>query len=151
MQRLVLPATLHLGHRESAALDAHLETLAEFGFEIEVMSGQSYLVRAVPAVLAGQNPESVLQGILADLDAGIAIAQFTCDDPAQRALQEGRRRLLASIACKAAIKAGKLLTPQEQTHLLDELQQTEQPSLCPHGGPIMMTLSRYELDRKFLR
>ncbi|HEY3379971.1 MAG TPA: DNA mismatch repair endonuclease MutL [Armatimonadota bacterium] len=151
MQRLVLPATLHLGHREAGLLETHLETLAGFGFDIEPMSGQSYLVRGVPAALAGRNPESVLQEILTDLDAGIAIAQFECDDPAQRTLLEARRRLLASIACKAAVKAGKYLTPQEQVELLDRLQATEQPSLCPHGGPIIMTISQYELDRKFLR
>lgn len=151
IQRLVLPTTIHLGHREAAALDLHMEALAGFGFDIEPMSGQSYLVRGVPAVLAGQNPEAVIQGVLADIDTGISIAQFECDDPAQRAMQEGRRRLLASIACKAAIKAGKLLSPQEQTELLAQLQETEQPTLCPHGAPIVMTITQYELDRKFLR
>jgi DNA mismatch repair protein MutL len=150
-QRLILPGTLHLGHREAATLDANLGILAGFGFEIEPLSGQSYLVRAVPAVLASQNPETMIQGILADLDAGISIAQFTCDDPAEMAMQEGRRRLLASIACKAAIKAGRMLASQEQQQLLDDLQETTQPSLCPHGGPIIMTISEYELDKKFLR
>lgn len=151
VQRLVIPATVHLGHREAAALDAHLDAMQGFGFDIAVMSGQSYLVRGMPAVLAGENPETVLQTILADMGAGINIAQFSCDDPAERAIQEGRRRLLASIACKAAIKAGKLLTPHEQNELLDQLQQTEQPTVCPHGGPIIMTISQYELDKRFLR
>lgn len=150
-QRLVLPVTMHLGHREAALLDANLEALLGFGFDIAPMSGQSYLVRALPSILAAQNPEIVLHAILADMEAGIAIAQFSCDDPAQRALQESRRRLLASIACKAAIKAGKMLAPLEQTQLLDELQQADQPSLCPHGAPIIMTVSRYELDKRFLR
>ncbi len=150
-QRLVLPATVHLGHREAAVLDALLDDLLGFGFDVEPMSGQSYLVRAVPGVLATQNPEAVLRDIVADLDAGIQIAAFTPDDPAQRAVEEGRRRLLASIACKAAIKAGKLLAPEEQRELLDRLQQTAQPTTCPHGGPIIMTISQYELDRKFIR
>lgn len=150
-QHLVLPATVHLGHREAALLDERLEDLAGFGFEMTPMSGQSYLVRAVPALLAAQNPESVLQEMLADLDSGVAIAPFTCDDPTERVLQEGRRRLLASLACKAAIKAGKLLAPEEQEELLAQLQRTAQPTLCPHGGPIMMTLSQYELDKRFLR
>ena len=150
-QGLVLPSTVHLGHHEAALLAEYLEHLAGFGFDVAPMSGQSFLIRAIPAVLASADPEAVLQGIIADLDAGVAIAQFACDDPAQRAVQEVRRRLLASIACKAAIKAGALLAPQEQQELLDNLQATTQPSLCPHGGPIIMTLTRYELDRKFLR
>ncbi len=151
VQRLILPATLHLGHREAALLDEHRENLGGFGFEIEPLSGQSYLVRAVPALLAARDPEVVLHGILADLEGGVAIAQFACDDPGQRAVQEARRRLLASIACKAAVKAGALLAPQEQEELLTQLQVTQQPTLCPHGGPIMMTITQYELDRKFIR
>ena len=151
VQRLILPATLHLGHREAALLDEHLANLAGFGFEIEPMSGQSYLVRAVPAVLASHSPEIMVQEILADIETGISIANFSCDDPTERALQESRRRLLASIACKAAIKAGKILAPEEQHELLAKLQQTQQSTLCPHGAPIIMTISQYELDRKFIR
>jgi len=150
-QRLVLPSTVHLGHREAELLDTHLDNLAGFGFDIAPLSGQSYLVRAVPGVLATQNPETVLLEILADMEAGISIAHFTCDDPGKRALEEGRRRLLAALACKAAIKAGKLLVPEEQRELLDRLQQTTQPTTCPHGAPIMMTITQYELDRKFIR
>jgi len=151
VQRLILPATLHLGHREAAQLDDHLANLAGFGFEITPMSGQSYLVRAMPAVLASRSPEAIIQEILADLETGISIAQFTCEDSTQRALQESRRRLLASIACKAAIKAGKILAHEEQQELLVKLQETQQSTLCPHGAPIMMTLSQYELDKKFVR
>ena len=150
-QRLVLPATLHLGHHEAVTLDTNLDALQGFGFEIEAMSGQSYLIRAVPAILAGQNPETMLQGILLDLATGTTIAQFTCDDPTQRTLEESRRRLLASLACKGAIKAGKILSPIEQTELLEQLKKTELPTTCPHGAPIMMTITQYELDRKFIR
>jgi DNA mismatch repair protein MutL len=150
-QRLMLPATLHLGHREAALLDEHLENLAGFGFDIAPLSGQSYLVRAVPAVLAAQNPETLLRDILADLEAGVSVAAFTPEDPARRALEESRRRLLAAIACKAAIKAGKWLSPEEQAQLLADLSRADQTSLCPHGDPIMMTITQYELDRKFQR
>ena len=151
VQRLILPATLHLGYREAALLDEHLANLAGFGFEIEPMSGHGYLVRAVPAVLAAQSPEHTIQEILTDIETGISIAQFTCEDPTERALQEGRRRLLASIACKAAIKAGKILAPEEQHELLVKLQETKLSTVCPHGAPIIMTISQYELDRKFVR
>jgi len=150
-QRLILPSTLHLGHREAALLDEQLDNMAGFGFDIEPLSGQSYLVRAMPAALAARDPETTLQAILADLEAKIDIAQFDCADPAQRAVQEGRRRLLVSIACKAALKAGAALTPQEQSTLLEQLQATSCPTVCPHGDPIMMTISQYELNRKFNR
>jgi DNA mismatch repair protein MutL len=81
----------------------------------------------------------------------VSIAPFTCEDPTQRAVQEGRRRLLASIACKAAAKAGKILSPQEQIELLSQLEKCQQPAICPHGDPILMTITRYELDKKFQR
>jgi PleD family two-component response regulator len=95
--------------------------------------------------------DAVLREVLADLESNISIASFACDDPSLRAVQEGRRRLLASIACKGAIKANSWLSPEEQTKLLDQLQATATPNVCPHGAPIMMTVSQYELDRKFLR
>jgi DNA mismatch repair protein MutL len=151
VQGLVLPVTLHLGHREALLLEDHREALTAFGFDLAPLSGQSYLLRAVPAPLAALNPDTLLREILADLDGHLAIAPFAPADPARRALEEGRRRLLAAIACKGAIKAGKLLTAAEQQELLARLQATEQPSLCPHGGPIILTLTQYELDRKFVR
>lgn len=150
-QRLAIPSTLHLGHRETSVLQDHLENISGCGFDIEPMSGQSFLIRAVPALLGTRDPETVLREILADLETSIAIAPFSCDDPPQRAIQEARHRLMASIACQAALKAGKILTPEEQQHLLEQLQATSQPHLCPHGGQIMMTVSRYEMDRKFVR
>ena len=151
MQRLVLPVTLHMGYREAALLVEHLEELASCGFDIEALSGQSYLVRGTPAVLAGANPETAVREILADLDGHIALAPFNCDDPAQRPRQEGRRRLLAALACKAAMKAGKPLDIREQQQLLDQLAAADMPTLCPHGDPVLMTVSMHELDRKFER
>jgi DNA mismatch repair protein MutL len=150
-QRLVLPSTVHLGAREAALFDAQLDDLAGYGFEVEPLSGGSYLVRAVPAALGGADPDTVLREVLADLEAGVSIAPFSEEDPARRAVEERRRRLAAAVACKTAIKAGKPLTPREQEHLLAGLEASSQPSLCPHGGPIIMTVTRYELDHKFGR
>lgn len=151
-QMLMLPATVHLGLREAALLEAQLENLAAFGFDIGALSGGSYIIRAVPSILAGRDPEKVLQGVLDDLGTGVDIAPFATEgDPSSRAMQEARRRLLASVACKAALKAGKILTQLEQDELLTQLQATEQPTLCPHGGPIIMTISQYELDKRFAR
>ncbi len=150
-QLLMLPATVHLGLREAALLEAQLENLATFGFDIGALSGGTYIIRAVPSLLAGRDPEKVLHSVLDDLGTGVDIAPFSCEDPTTRAMQEARRRLLASVACKAALKAGKILTPLEQDELLTQLQATEQPTLCPHGGPIIMTISQYELDKRFAR
>ncbi len=151
-QMLMLPATVHLGLREAALLEAQLENLAAFGFDIGALSGGTYIIRAVPSILAGRDPEKVLHGVLDDLGAGVDIAPFATEgDPSSRAMQEARRRLLASVACKAALKAGKILTQLEMDELLTQLQATEQPTICPHGGPIIMTISQYELDKRFAR
>lgn len=150
-QRLILPVNIHLSSHDAMLLDNMLDELTAFGFEIAPMSGQSYLIRAVPAMMAGQNPENIIHDIIFDVDAGINIAQFNCDDPKRKAIEEGRRRILASLACHSAVKAGKIMTGIEQTELLDKLQATSQPAICPHGGPIIMTISQYELDKKFTR
>ena len=150
-QGLILPVNIHLTNHDALLLENNMAELIAFGFEIAPMSGQSYLIRAVPAMIAGQNPESILHDIIYDIDAGINIAQFNCDDPQKRAIEEGRRRILASIACHSAVKAGKIMSGMEQVELLDLLQATNQPAICPHGGPIIMTISQYELDKKFAR
>jgi DNA mismatch repair protein MutL len=150
-QRLILPATLHLAHREAALLEDSLDERASWGFDIAPLSGQPSLTRAAPAVLAGANPETAVREILADLDVRISIAPFSSEETTGCIIQEGRRRLLASLACKAAVKAGKILDIREQQQLLNQLEASSSSTMCPHGGLIIMAISSYELDKKFIR
>ena len=139
-QMLVLPITLELTDAERAAVEEHREHLNELGFQVEPFGGNDFIVRAVPATLVGANVEQALGEIIEELlEWG----------PAERA--QARERLVATVACHAAIKAGQALTDREVSDLIRALNASPTPAICPHGDPIIVSMSRSELDRRFGR
>ncbi len=139
-QMLVLPITLELTDAERAAVEEHRAHLDELGFQVEPFGGNDFIVRAVPATLVGANVEQALGEIIEELlEWG----------PAERA--QARERLLATVACHAAIKAGQALTDREISDLIRALNASPTPAVCPHGDPIIVSVSRSELDRRFGR
>ncbi len=140
-QRLLVPEPVALTPAErNAALDAS-ELLAKVGIEIEPFGGDSVLVRGYPAMLANLGPAEMLRQSLESL---IAAGK----DPDIRDLLD---HLLHTIACKAAIKAGDRLTPEEITSLLEQREMYHDTHHCPHGRPTALFFSRDELDRMFGR
>lgn len=139
-QMLVLPLTLELTDAERAVIEEHRDTLDELGFTIEPFGGNDFIVRAVPATLVEANIAQVLSEMVEELMAGGAV---------QRA--EGRDRIAATVACHAAVKAGQRLTDGEIADLIRALNASPTPAVCPHGDPIIVTVSRAELDRRFGR
>lgn len=140
-QRLLVPepVTLTPAERE-VALDAK-DLLDKVGIEIEPFGGDSVLVRGYPAMLANLKPAEMLRQALESL---IAAGR----DPDIRDLLD---HLLHTIACKAAIKAGDRLTPEEITSLLEQRDMYQDTHHCPHGRPTALFFSRDELDRMFGR
>ncbi len=139
-QHLLEPLTLHVGHDLTGQVADHLDELAAVGFAVESFGGESYLVRAVPAVLSGQDPLRVLEEIVSSLGG--------------RRNQVGETleaRLVKLICKRAAIKAGQLLSPLEMQELVRQLEQCESPRTCPHGRPTMLQLSAGELEKAFGR
>lgn len=139
-QMLMLPMTLELTDAEQTAVDEHREALGEAGFEIEPFGGSGYLVRSVPASLAERGPEEALRGIIEEL------AEWGKSDQG-----DARERLIATIACHGAIKSGEHLSEREMRHLIRQLDRSSTPAICPHGDPIIVSISRAELDRRFGR
>lgn len=140
-QRLLVPEPVSLTPAErNSALDA-TELLAKVGIEIEPFGGDSVLVRGYPAMLANLGPAEMLRQALESL---IAAGK----DPEIRDLLD---HLLHTIACKAAIKAGDRLTPEEVTSLLEQREMYQDTHHCPHGRPTALFFSRDELDRMFGR
>ncbi|HUS81222.1 MAG TPA: DNA mismatch repair endonuclease MutL, partial [Armatimonadota bacterium] len=139
-QMLVLPLTLELTDAEAAAVEEHREALDEMGFAIEPFGGAGYLVRSVPASLADRNPEEVLGGIIEDL------AEWGRTDTG-----EAREKLIATIACHGAIKSGERLGEREMRQLIGALSRSEMPAICPHGDPIIVSITGEELNRRFGR
>ncbi|MFN2225391.1 MAG: DNA mismatch repair endonuclease MutL, partial [Anaerolineae bacterium] len=134
------PARVDLTPREAELLAAHLPTLADLGIELELFGRHSFLVRALPRVLAGQEVSELLADLLAELAGGRNL------DP-----DEQRERLANKAACRAAVKAGDLLAAEEQQALVDQLLAAWSPSTCPHGRPVLFALSVEEMERRFLR
>ena len=139
-QRLLFPATLHLGPAEGDAFEANRDTLAKLGFEVEPFGGTSVIVSAVPM----PHPRfDALRCLRDTLDA------LTGDRvPSTSARHE---RLAATVACKAAIKAGDVLSPAEMQALYVGLANTTLPAHDVHGRSTIVQITWDELDRRFGR
>jgi DNA mismatch repair protein MutL len=139
-QRLLFPATLHLGPAEGDAFEANRDTLMKLGFEVEPFGGHSIIVSAVPM----PHPRfDALRCLRDTLDA------LTGDRvPSTAARHE---RLAATVACKAAIKGGDFLSPAEMQALYVGLANTTLPAHDVHGRSTIVQITWDELDRRFGR
>ncbi len=140
-QRLIIPFTTEIGARAIAAVEENGQLLSDLGFEVETFGGNALLVRAVPVLVAKHDYERAFSDLLDELVSGHA----------GRDLEERRRALLTMLACKNAIKAGDALPMEAMQRLVDDLAGVENPSICPHGQPILIKISTYELHKKFER
>ena len=141
MQGLVMPITLSLSRRASVVVGERLGDLRSVGFDIEPFGKDSFIVRAVPAGEAGRCSERLLRDIIDEL-VDITIARHIIAPPDQ---------VLITASCKMAIKAGESLTFEEMQELLKDLFASSNPFVCPHGRPIVVTISNMDLDRRFKR
>ena len=139
-QRLLFPITLHLGPAESEAFDANRESLERLGFEVEGFGGHTLIVRAVPMPHPRFDPERCLRDTLDTL---------TGDRVASTAARH--EKLAATVACKAAIKAGEVLSPDEMRALFVALARTTLPAHDVHGRATIVRVGWDELERRFGR
>jgi DNA mismatch repair protein MutL len=140
-QRLLVPEPIDLAAAEAAAVLEHRELLAALGVEVEPFGGGTVLVGSYPAMLANMRPAEVLRELIEHLLAD-------GKPPERRDLLD---RLLHSIACKAAVKYGDYLTPQEIDALLAQRHLARDHHHCPHGRPTALVFTRADLDRQFQR
>jgi DNA mismatch repair protein MutL len=139
-QRLLFPMTLHLGPDEAEAFERNRATFERLGFEIEGFGGHTLLVRAVPMPHPRFDPERCLRETLAAL---------TGDREASAHAQH--EKLAATVACKAAIKAGDLLSSSEMRALFIALRDTTLPAHDVHGRATIVQLTWEEIERRFGR
>jgi len=140
-QSLLVPEPVDLTPAEAAAAVEHRETLARLGMNVEPFGGNTVLISGYPAMLANLPPAEVLRELIEPLMA--AGSEPKCDE----LLDE----LLHAIACKAAIKAGDRLAPEEITSLLEQRHLVDHAHHCPHGRPTALVFTREELDKRFKR
>ena len=136
-QTLLQPVAAELGSEDGALLLENLPLLERLGFGCEDFGGGAVLVREVPADLAAEDIPATLESFAEDLRTGRS--------PAER-----QERLLHTMACKAAIKGGWTTDPLELRALVDRVQSGE-VRYCPHGRPVVVKLTRYELEKMFKR
>ena len=138
VQGLLQPITMELSPREEETLRASKEFLVEFGFTIEPFGNRSYMIRAIPALMAKSNIIEIITALLDKL-AGK-------DSP-----NPWEEKIAQSLACHGTIRAGQQLSNEEMRELIKQLEQTKQPRACPHGRPTMIHLSSHQLEKEFCR
>ena len=134
------PIILTLSMQEEELLKKHMDVFTRVGFEIEPFGGNEYAVRAVPDNLFSLAKKELLMEMLDGLseDSGAAGPEAVYDR-------------IASMSCKAAVKGNSRLSEQEADRLIDELLGLENPYACPHGRPTIISISKYEMEKKFKR
>ncbi len=140
-QGLLVPEPVTLPPAEAAAVLEQTELLATIGIGIQPFGGDTVLVSSYPAMLANHNPAEMLRSVIDKL----------MEDAAKLDSRDLVDELLHMISCKAAIKAGDKLTPEEIDSLLQHRQLCQDAHHCPHGRPTSLVFSRQELDRRFKR
>lgn len=140
-QTLLTPFLYESSMSESAALDSHLGELREVGFEIERFSGTSFAVAAVPTVL-GRSADDLRRFFRKLLDAA---------HEGNAHLARLKDRVLASVACQAAIKVHRPMSGSEMSQLVSDLLLTTNPFACPHGRPVIVDIRHLDIERHFHR
>lgn len=139
-QRVSPPVILTLGLKEEEALKGHMEVFRTLGFEIEPFGGKEYALSAVPDNLFGITQQSLFLEILDGL-----VEQSGKETP------ESILEKVASMSCKAAVKGNHRMSTAEAHALIDELLTLDNPYNCPHGRPTIISMTKYELEKKFKR
>jgi DNA mismatch repair protein MutL len=140
-QRLLVPLVIELSPGEHESLVGRVQALEQFGFELESFSGTAINVTAVPALIDAGDSAKALVALAHDLEG--------LDTGAR--LQDAIQRIAATTACHAAVKANHPLTHAKMTHILEELRATAYSTVCPHGRPVMLRLTRREIEKNFER
>ena len=139
-QMISPPQVISLNLQEDELLKSHMEVFRGFGFEISPFGGREYSIHAVPANIYGIAVQELFVEILDSLD----------NENSRQPLELITARI-ATAACKAAVKGNNTLSFEEADKLIDELLGLENPYNCPHGRPTIISMTKYELERKFKR
>lgn len=134
------PIILTLGSNEEVMLKKYLSYFQEIGFEIEPFGGREYAVRGVPGNLFAIAKKELLMEMIDSLSEDISVSN-----------PDIIYEKVASMSCKAAVKGNHQMSALEADKLIDQLLDLENPYACPHGRPTIISMSKYELEKKFKR
>jgi len=139
-QHTLHATTVELPPTAARLVEESLDILLRLGFELDPFGGNTFRIRAIPALLADREPAEVLYAMVQDLETG--------QGPGAATLEE---RLIRRVCKAAAVKAGQTLSLDEMQGLIRQLERCESPRTCPHGRPTMLHISAEELSRQFGR
>ncbi len=139
-QTLSPPIILTLSNEEVEMLEKYRSQIEAFGYEVEHFGGKEYSITAIPADFTGIDMKSMFIDMLDDF------ANITGKDAPNLIMEK-----VASMSCKAAVKGHDHLSRQEAEQLIDELLELENPYHCPHGRPTIISMTKYEIEKKFKR
>ncbi len=139
-QMISPPIILSPSMQEEILLKKYMPRFTELGFEIEAFGGRDYAVSALPLDLYGLDGKEFLTGLIDELDAA-------GDNEAPEVIT-GR---IATAACKAAVKGNHRMSRAEAVQMIDDLMKLENPYFCPHGRPVIIAMTKQEIEKKFKR
>ena len=140
-QILLTPLHVELTPAERVTMEEEISRFTAFGFDVEPFGSGSYVVRAVPAALAGYDPVKLIKRTLSEQEQECPTST----------IGEAQGRIAARLACHAAIKVNMPLTPEKMRYILERLWQTNQPTVCPHGRPTTLRLGLEQIEKRFGR
>lgn len=139
-QTISPPIILTLSLEEQEMLEKYEEQIKLFGYEVEPFGGKEYAINAIPAEFEGVDMKSMFVDMLDDF------TNINSREAPELILEK-----VASLSCKAAIKGGNHISRAEAEQLIDELLTLENPYHCPHGRPTIISMNKYEIEKKFKR
>ena len=140
-QRMLVPLLLEMPAGGLQTLVERASALAALGYDLEPFGEGTLKVSAIPALLGTADATQALLALASDLEG--------LDRGAH--IQDALQRIAATTACHAAVKANYPLTYEKMTHILEELRATAYSTVCPHGRPVMLRLTRREIEKNFDR
>lgn len=140
-QEINPPIVVSVSMKEEQVLKANMDSFRKFGYEIEEFGGNEYAIRGVPYDLLSLSSRELFLELLdgINIDDGIRVKPDMLIDR------------MATMACKAAVKGNNKLSMDEANKLIDELLELDNPYNCPHGRPTIISMTKYEMEKKFKR
>jgi DNA mismatch repair protein MutL len=130
---LLIPPILELSPSAVAGLETNVALFEDLGFRVEAMGGRSYALKEYPDLFKPEQAVDIFLGLL--------------EEAGQKAAEDRHEHMLATLACKTAVKAGEPLNREKMGYLVEELFKTAQPALCPHGRPIVVRVEKSVIDK----
>jgi DNA mismatch repair protein MutL len=134
---LLIPPILELSPSAVVGIETNAALFEDLGFRVEPMGGRSYALKEYPDIFKPEQAVDIFLGLL--------------EEAGQKTAEDRREHMLATLACKTAVKAGEPLNREKMGYLVEELFKTSQPALCPHGRPVVVRVEKSMIDKGLRR